>query len=505
MMSKRYKSLLVLLLSAIFLAACSSNAEERKKVNLLFNFATSSLDPNVDSSYVPLRAGITETLVRLNDTNLTIEPWLAESWDSKDGQLWTIELREGVTFHNGKTMNGSAVKASLERAIKDSRAIKNALRIESIEANANTLTIKTTVPFPEFLSELVHPNTSIIDVTETDYINKPIGTGPFAVSSFMPGTAVDLIRYDGYWNGPAKLETARFSFNTDANARTLALQSGTADIVFRPEVETLANLKTVKGVTVESTSTFRVHQMTMNLERKPLQDIHVRKAVDALIDRKAIVDNILKGHAEVAAGPFPSTFSFAPDYPEKKSGMDAAKAYLQAAGYTEVNGVMQKNGEPLTFKLLTYSSRADLPLIAQVFQSDAGKLGIDVKIQLIEKPEEYMAANRDWDIATYSNLTAPRGDAGYYLNATFHPKGALNFSGVDDGKLTALIDELNATVGQEKRSAIAEQIAMYVDEQVYNSFILHPNTLVAFKSDKVKNWTTSRSEYYMLTNELDVK
>jgi peptide/nickel transport system substrate-binding protein len=505
MMSKRYKSLLVLLLSAIFLAACSSNAEERKKVNLLFNFATSSLDPNVDSSYVPLRAGITETLVRLNDTNLTIEPWLAESWDSKDGQLWTIELREGVTFHNGKTMNGSAVKASLERAIKDSRAIKNALRIESIEANANTLMIKTTVPFPEFLSELVHPNTSIIDVTETDYINKPVGTGPFAVSSFMPGTAVDLIRYDGYWNGPAKLETARFSFNTDANARTLALQSGTADIVFRPEVETLANLKTVKGVTVESTFTFRVHQMTMNLERKPLQDIHVRKAVDALIDRKAIVDNILKGHAEFAAGPFPSTFSFAPDYPEKKSGMDAAKAYLQAAGYTEVNGVMQKNGEPLTFKLLTYSSRADLPLIAQVFQSDAGKLGIEVKIQLIEKPEEYMAANRDWDIATYSNLTAPRGDAGYYLNATFHPKGALNFSGVDDGKLTALIDELNAAVGQEKRSAIAEQIAMYVDEQVYNSFILHPNTLVAYKSDKVKNWTTSRSEYYMLTNELDVK
>lgn len=508
-MSNRYKSLF-LLLSAIFLAACSSNTaenqgEEQKKVNLLFNFATSSLDPNVDSSYVPLRAGITETLVHLNDTDLTIEPWLAESWDSKDGQLWTIELRDGVTFHNGKPMDGAAVKASLQRAIKDNRAIQNGLRIESIEANANTLTIKTAVPFPEFPSELVHPNTSIIDVTETDYINKPIGTGPFTVSSFTPGTAVDLIRYDGYWNGPAKLETARFSFNADANARSLALQSGTADIVFRPEVETLANLKSVKGVTVESTSTFRVHQMTMNLERKSLQDINVRKAVDSLIDRKAIVDNILRGHGEVAAGPFPSTFSFAPDYPEKKSGMDAARAYLKESGYTEVNSVMQKNGEQLTFKLLTYSSRADLPLIAQVFQSDAGQLGIDVKIQQIETPEEYMAANRDWDLTTYSNLTAPRGDAGYYLNATYHPNGALNFSGADDDKLTALIDELNATVGQEERSVLAEQIAMYVDEQVYNSFVLHPNTLVAYKSDKVKNWTTSRSEYYMLTNELDVK
>lgn len=510
-MFKGYKLLFVFILSVFILAACSSSeptekkADGSKKVNLLFNFATSSLDPNVDTSYVSVRAGITETLVHLNDTDLTIEPWLAESWDSQDGQLWTIELREDVTFQNGKPMNGDAVKASLERAMKDSLAIKNALRIVSIEANANTLTIKTEVPFPEFPSELVHPNTSIIDVTEADFVNKPIGTGPFAVSSFTPGTAVDLVRYDGYWNGTAKLESAKFSFNEDANARSLALQSGTADIVFRPEVETLANLEALPGVKVESTSTFRVHQMTMNLERKSLQDIHVRKAVDALINRKAIVDTILRGHAEVATGPFPSTFSFAPDYPEKKTGMDAARSYLQDAGYTEVNGVMQKNGEPLTFKLLTYSARADLPLIAQVFQSDARQLGIDVQIQQIEIPEEYMAANRDWDLTTYSNLTAPRGDAGYYLNATYHPKGALNFSGANNDHLTALIDKLNATVGQEERSVIAEQVALYVDEQVYNSFILHPNTLVAYKSDKVLNWVTSRSEYYMLTNELDVK
>ncbi|ASJ53894.1 ABC transporter substrate-binding protein [Brevibacillus formosus] len=509
-MLKVFKLSIALLLCAAFLAACSSNSaenhgENKKKMTLLFNFATSSLDPNVDSSYVPLRAGITETLVHLNDSNLKIEPWLAKSWGSKDGQVWTFELRDGVTFHNGKPMDGTAVKASLERTIKDSLAMKNALRIESIEADGNRLQIKTTVPFPEFPSELVHPNTSIIDVTETDFVKKPIGTGPFAVSAFTPGTAVDLVRYDGYWNGAAKLDKARFAFNKDANARSLALQAGTADIVFRPEIETLDLLKAVKGVTVESTSTFRVHQLTMNLQSKPLQDINVRKAIDALINRQSIVDTILKGHAEVAAGPFPSSASFTPKYGKKKSGLEAAREYLKEAGYTQVNGVMQKNGEPLSFKLLTYSSRADLPLIAQVFQSDAGKLGIDVKIQMIEIPEEYMATNRDWDLTTYSNLTAPRGDAGYYLNATYHPKGSLNFSGANDEALTALIEELNVTVGQEKRSELAEKIAILVDEQVYNSFVLFPNTLVAYKSDKVKNWVTSRSEYYMLTNELDVE
>ncbi|ALS75640.1 ABC transporter substrate-binding protein [Planococcus rifietoensis] len=508
------KKLLVLLAAlatmALILSACSESSAEggedaAKEVNLLFNFATNSLDPHVDTSYVPLRAGIAETLVYLNDETLEIEPWLAESWSSEDGQNWTFKLREDVTFQNGKPMDGEAVKASLERAMTDNIAIKNALRIESIAVEGPELTITTTMPFPEFPSELVHPNTSIIDVSETDFINKPIGTGPFAVASFTPGTAVDLVRFEGYWDGAAKLEKARFSFNEDANARSLALESKGADIVFRPEVETVEQLEAIDGVTVESTSTFRVHQMTMNLQRESLKDVHVRQAIDALIDRDMIAETILSGHAEVATGPFPSSFSFAPDYPEKKRGIDEARKLLEQAGYTEQDGVMQKDGEPLTWTLLTYSARADLPLIAQVFQSDAGQLGIEVVIEQIEIPEEHMAANRDWDLTTYSNLTAPRGDAGYYLNATYHPDGALNFSGADDNKLTAMIDELNQVVGQEQRSDIAEEIASYVDEQMYNSFVLHPNTLVAYNSDKVKNWTTTRSEYYMLTNELDVE
>ncbi|WP_394120027.1 nickel ABC transporter substrate-binding protein [Planococcus donghaensis] len=501
---------LLFIAATLFLTACTSGAanqqeEDRKELNLLFNFAARSLDPNVDSSYVPLRAGITETLVHLNDDSLTLEPWLAESWHSDNGQDWKIQLREGVTFQNGNPMDAEAVKASLERAMKDNVAIENALRIESMEADGQLLKVKTTMPFPEFPSELVHPNTSIIDITETDYINRPIGTGPFAVESFTPGTAVDLVRYDGYWDGAAKLEAARFSFNEDANARSLALESGDADISFRPEVESLENLESVPGLKVESTSTFRVHQMTMNLQRESMKDINVRKAVDALINRDLIADTILKGHAEVAEGPFPSTFSFAPDYPEKQTGPEAAKKLLAQAGYEEKDGVMQKDGEPLVWTMLTYSARADLPLIAQVFQSDAKQLGITVDIQQIEVPEEYMAANRDWDLTTYSNLTAPRGDAGYYLNATYHPQGALNFSGAADDQLTALIDELNLTVGEEARSVIAEKIALYVDDNVYNSFILHPNTLVAYNADKVENWVTTRSEYYMLTNTLDVK
>ncbi|MDQ1005108.1 ABC-type transport system substrate-binding protein [Neobacillus niacini] len=94
-----------------------------------------------------------------------------------------------------------------------------------------------------------------------------------------------------------------------------------------------------------------------------------------------------------------------------------------------------------------------------------------MELRQIDTPEEYMASNRNWDLATYSNLTAPRGDAGYYLNATYHPTGALNFSGAHEPELTEIIDKLNQTVSQEERAVLAEQAAEYVHENVINSFV----------------------------------
>ncbi|WP_407941662.1 nickel ABC transporter substrate-binding protein [Metabacillus schmidteae] len=484
----------------------STQKEDSKHISFLYNFSTNSLDPHVDTSYVPLRAGITETLVRLDEENLTVAPWLAKDWSGEDGVHWTINLREGVTFHNGKEMDANAVKASLERALKESVAIQNALKIDSIEAEGYTLHITTMQPFPEFISELVNPNVSIIDVSEADMINHPVGTGPFALTSFEPGSKLELERYDDYWDGPSNLDSVTFAFNEDANARSLALKSGEVDIVYRPEVESIDSLSAQDGMKVEATETFRVHQMTMNMERKSLQDVNVRRAVDALIDRQKIVDTILLGYAEPAVGPFAPSLPFAPSYEQSETASkEAAVKYLEDAGYTLKDGKMQKDGEQLIFTLLTYSARADLPLIAQVFQSDAKQIGINVEIRQIDIPEEYMASNRDWDLATYSNLTAPRGDAGYYLNATYHPTGALNFSGAEEPELTRIIDKLNQTVNQEDRAVLAEQAANYVHENVINSFVLHPSTIVAFNENKVKNWVTTRSEYYMITNKLDVK
>ncbi|UTT41591.1 ABC transporter substrate-binding protein [Exiguobacterium aurantiacum] len=470
-------------------------------MHFVYNFSTQSLDPHRDSSYVPLRAGVTETLFKLNDKTLSVYPWLARSFEQVNETTWRIYIRENVSFHNGKLLDAQAVKRSLDRSIEENVGLRSALRIKSITSEASSLLIETTTPYPELVNELVHPNTSIIDVTADNAIDqKPVGTGPYHVTSFQPGSNIQLERHDAYWDGQPKLDTVTFTFNEDPGSRTMALRSGEADIVYRPEIEMIDTLEQ-DGLIVDKAETFRVHQLTMNLEREHMQSLAMRRLIDSLINREQIVDGILNGYASPAVGPFLPSFPFAPAYPSDEA--EDIADLLEQDGYEQVDGLLTKDGNPVQLKLLTYNARPDLPLIAQLIQSDAKQVGITIDIQMIDTPEEYMASERDWDLATYSNLTAPRGDGGYYLNATFHPDGALNFSGVEDTALTQMIDRLNQTVDRDQRDQMTEGIAQYVDERVINSFLVHPSTNVALK-DNVRGWVTEKSEYYMITKDLEV-
>lgn len=505
------KRLIIPIVFLLFLTSCSFGGEpaggtrsgDDKKLTFLFNIPSQTLDPNLDVNYTAVRAGIAETLVKISP-GLTIEPWLAEDWKSKDGQTWVFTIKDHLTFQNGKRADANAVKASLERTIKDSEAMKNALNIQKIQAKGRTLTIKTKEPFPGFPSELVHPNTAIIDVSGQNVSQKPIGTGPFQVSSFQPGHKIELERYDGYWDGKPKLKHVTFSFNEDANARVMALQSQDADIIYRPSVENIEHIQKDPSIIVDTAPSLRVHQLLYNTGKDSLANVHLRRALDALLDRKEIADSILGGQAQPADGPFLADFPFAPRSTRKPGGLEEAKAELKKAGYQLQDGKAVKNGKPLSFTLLTYQSRPELPLIAQVLESNAKQLGISIKIQQVENIDEYLSENGDWDMATYSAMTAPRGDAGYFLNTAYMPNGALNYSGIHNQTLVTWIDEFNRTIDEEKRNSLAKKAAELIQKETLNSFIVTPQNITAYR-DHVVNWETSKSEYYMLTKDLDVK
>lgn len=496
-------------------AGCSSTNEttsneeetnqesEEKSVSLLYSFAPESLDPHTD--WITVRAGVTETLVKV-DENLKIQPWLAESWEQVDEKTWTFKLRDGVTFHDGSVMDGEAVKQSFERALEVSQALQSLLKIESIEANGQEITFMTTDANPAFLSELVHTNASVVQVNAENIEQAPIGTGPFEVSSYSQDVEVKVDRFDEYWDGPAKLDYAIFKFNSDENVRALALQSSDADITYHLPVESLDAISNSEDLKVESIPSLRAHFILYNSTKPALQDVKVRQAIDAIINRPVIAEDIMNGHATPANGPFNPRLSFASDKPFTAFDPEQAIALLQEAGY-ELNeaGKMEKDGETLSLKLVTYAARPELPLISQYVQAEAAKIGVDIEIVTVENVDSYLYEQIDeWDMVTYSNLTAPRGDGGYFFNVAYLPDGSLNPGQINIPELNTITEELNRTSDQSERDHLHKQAVDIIREQVPHSFIVFPHIIVGM-NERVTNWKPGAEEQYMITNTLDVE
>lgn len=493
----------------VITSACSSGStssqesENKKSVKLLFSFASKTLDPHQD--WMGVRAGIAETLVKI-DENLEIQPWLADSWEQVDSTTWKFHIREGVTFHDGTTLDAAAVKGSFERLLEVNEAMKSNLKIASITAKGQDITFQTSEEYPAFLSELIHTNASVIKVDAENISEKPIATGPFQVQDFSPESEIKLVSYEDYWDGKAKVDEATVTFNSDGNVRALALQSGEADIVYHLPPETLKPIEDSKDLYVESIMSLRAHFLLYNSNNSQLQDVNVRKAIDLLLDRSTVVNEIMNGHATEATGPFNPMFAFSSDKQLEKSNPRKAEELLKDAGYVQnESGTLEKDGKSLELTVATYQGRPELPLIAQYLQAEAANLGIKINIVTVENIDTFLWEKpEDWDIATYSNLTAPRGDGGFFLNSAYLPGGSLNPGAINIPELTDTILQLNSTSNLEERVNLEKEAVQLIQEHALHSFVVHPHIIVGV-SNHVKNWAPGSEEYYILTNQLEVE
>jgi peptide/nickel transport system substrate-binding protein len=512
------KSLLALLISLFILAASGCSAEnsssekERektaKKVTMIFSFKSPNMDPH--TGFTPIRAGVTETLLKL-DKDSNIEGWLAEKWDTEDNVTWEFKIRDGITFHDGAKLDAVGVKASIERSIAANESLGASLKIKSMEADGQTLIITTTEPYPALPSELVNPYTSIVNIDAEKEIgaeafrNAPVGTGPFKVKKFTSNQEVQVSKYDSYWAGEPKIEEATIKFNEDANVRALALQSKEADVVYNLPAEGIEAIKKDKELKIESVPGLRSHFILFNQQSPAVSDVKVRQALNLLIDRNSIANDIMLGHAEPANGPFNSSLPFGIDDKVAKLNVEKAKALLEEAGYKEnADGMLEKEGKPLKLSLITYKARPELPLIAQLLQSDAAKAGVDIEIKTVENADTYLAENTDWDMSTYSNNTSPRGDGSYFLNTAFTETGALNVGKINIPELNEVIKELTTTTDTDKRKKLTKDAANVINKEVSHSYTVYPNIIVGM-NNRIIDWKPTAEEYYILTHTLDVK
>lgn len=508
MKKKRYLGiLLVFCLVISSLVGCgtnTNNTSSTKKLSLLYMFKTNNLNPHVEQTYISLAAGIVETLVKV-DKNLSIKPWLLKEWDTKDSKNWTFNVRDNVTFQDGTKLDAEMVKRNIEDVMSKNPGIKKLLDIKSMKAEGQVLKITTNKENPSLPSEFVHPNTAIINMDADNKKLDPIGTGPFKIEKFIPNSSIQLVKNTNYWDGDVKLDKVNFQFNEDANSRIQALQSGQADIIYRIPPETMMVLNKNTNVTVMSEPSLRCDEIMYNQDNKILQSAEVRKGLDSLIDRKEIVNKIMDDNASVTYGPYIKGTPFSINFTENPYGTKESLEHFKKAGLKiKDNKVYDKNDNPLKLKIVTYSNRPELPKIAQVIQSKAREIGIEMDISVVENIDQYLNDNNDWDLAVYSIVTNPRGDANYFLNAAFKSNSISNHGHINNKKLDSIIDKFNVCSNAKERNELSKDALRIVNDETYSSYILFANLTAAFNS-RVSNLTLSQYEYYILDKDVDVK
>lgn len=481
--------------------------QQREKTNNPFTlgvFNMSNIDPaNGYEGWSTLRYGIGETLFVLDDS-LNPIPKLAKKYSvSSDGYTWDIILQDGIKFHNGKSLDGVAVKECLERTVSINERARSDLNIEKILARGNRIQITTKDPNPTLINNLCDPYTCIIDVNaEVNHSQNAIGTGPYRVDNFNENIQIKLDSFDEYWGSSPKCETVIVRNISDVDTLSMAMQNGELDVAYGVPYDSLDLFRENEQFSVSQTATTRVYMLYYNLQRKWMQDVNIRKAISLAVDKESYTNVLLNRAGTITDAIFPSFLPYGKkdEFISTEYNLEDAKSLLKNSGYidTDGDGWLDKNGEKMTIKLVTYS-RTGLPTIAEALQSALMEIGIDVQYELTDNISGVLSSG-NYDICAYASVTTPTGDPYNYLYHVIGTGQGSNFGGYSNKHVDGLLKKMEIEFETNKRSEYAIEIQkLTLNDYAYN-FLLHLNMALVMKNDVV-GIKQSPVDYYIITSE----
>lgn len=509
---KRKNRLGILLGTA--LTAClipvSVHAEES-----VFNYGTTAYGVAMENAgmnphdsykgWSALRYGVGETLFRFNEA-MELEPWLATGYEQIDDYTVKIYLRDDVYFSSGNKMTGEAVKACLEDLVAVHDRAPVDLQIEEITADGQSVTIRSKEKVPALVNYLCDPYGCIIDMEAgTDDNLKISGTGPFILETFSE-TELSLVKNENYWGGEVKTDRVNVKSITDGDTLTMALQSGEIDATQGLPYASLTLFQDNPAYKISSADTSRTYFGFMNFNTPALQDVKVRQAICMGIDREGFTSVLLNGNGTPAVGAFPENMAFGGDKVEGyEYDPDAAKALLEEAGWvdTDGDGYVDKDGENLTIRWLTYTSRQELPLLAEYAQATLKEIGIDVVVNATDNYNDFLSKG-EFDIYAKAMVTAPTGDPQYFFTTHLLQESAYNSGSYHSDAVEGLVKELQNTYDADKRTELAIQIQQeFLDDAAF-VFASHLKMSFVMK-ENIEGFTAHPSDYYEITADLEVQ
>lgn len=509
------KKILAALLSAgILFSGCGSEkvASDDKSTftygTVAYGVAMENVGTNPHESYSgwsTIRYGIGETLFKFNE-HMQLEPWIAESFEQVDDFTVRIKIKDNVTFSNGRKVDGNAVKKCLEHLIAVHDRAPSDLKISNVAADGQFVTISSSEKVPALLNYLSDPYGCIIDVEAGENEKIVIGTGPYKAVK-VTDTQIDLVKNENYWGDvKPKIEKIVVKSIPDGDTLTMAMQNGELDAVQGLPYASLKLFNDASKYKLSQTDTSRVYQAAFNFKTPALQDLNVRRAISMAIDKENFTKVLLNGNGTPAVGPFPANLSFGDDEVTTVSyDIDGAKKLLNAAGWidTDGDGYVDKDGKNLELNYLTYTSRQELPLLAEAAQASLKEIGIKLNVNATDNYKTFLK-NGEYDIFSKAIVTAPTGDPEYYFTSHIID-GAIDNAGFYDSEvITQLENDLHNTFGADNRSDIAIKMSQQILDDCALVYASHLRMTFVMKPN-VEGFTAHPSDYYEIRPELEKK
>ncbi len=326
-------------------------------------------------------------LVRYLPGTLSVQPDIATSWSvSPDGLTYRFDIRHGVRFSNGSPLTTNDVVFSLRRLASPKADAIAPFIYSNMAAESSpapyVVVVKLKKPLPAFLQYLaagfggIVPQKYFTSVGQARFAQHPIGSGPFAVSQWLHGQSLTMVRNADYWDKPKPyLDKIVFRDVPDANTRVADLKTNAAQIIESPPFSQINSLKATPGIKVVINPFNAVNTITLNNSVKPLNQLAFRQALASSTPRAQMAKTVYGGYVALANGIIPKLEYWSPNVQDYPYDLATARKYLAAAHvppHTKLN-------------VLVVGSDFESTQVATILQNTWQSLGLKVNISQVDQ------------------------------------------------------------------------------------------------------------------------
>lgn len=472
-------------LAAALLLACVLGAQPTHAADLSIALGAdvTSIDPHFHNLTPNNNVAnhIFESLVAKNARG-QLTPALAESWRALDDLTWEFRLRRGVKFHDGSEFTAADVAHSIDRvpAVPNSPSPFTTYTkqiTEKIIVDPYTIRLKTAAPYPLMpndLSTISIVSSRVAKSAATEDFNSgkaAVGTGPFRFVRWQKGTRIELARHESYWGPKAPWEKVAFRVITSDPTRVASLLAGEVSAIENVPTADLARMIKQADLSVYRIVSHRIIYLHVDssrdrspfvtdkagkpLERNPLKDARVRRAMSKAINRQALVDRVMEGAARSTGQLMPEgMFGYTPALKPEPYDPEGARKLLTEAGY------------PDGFGLTVHGPNDRYVNDDQVVQAIAqmlSRVGIATKVETLPSSVYFTRANKlefSLMLVGWGSDTAEASSPLKALLATFSAEkgmGQANRGRYSNPKMDALLQQALATVDDARRETLLQQ------------------------------------------------